>query len=229
MDMNLQINRLLNFALQQGLIAPEDKYYSANLLLDLLGVDEFEVVEVNETLPIAHDILENMLDEFDKKIHDYLINISVQHVHSDEMNKISKYLDTIKDYERIGDHCSNICGFYEDRYKRQLTLSEDSMQDLEQMFEAVNTMIDKGVNSIKKWSDEDAKVVSETEHTVDNMEEIFHERHTHRVANGQCSYLDSDYYDELLVNLERIGDHCKNLADTVLGKNRSKENKLLEG
>lgn len=62
MDMNLQINRLLNFALQQGLIAPEDKYYSANLLLDLLGVDEFEVVEVNETLPIAHDILENMLD-----------------------------------------------------------------------------------------------------------------------------------------------------------------------
>ena len=41
MDMNLQINRLLNFALQQGLIAPEDKYYSANLLLDLLGVDEF--------------------------------------------------------------------------------------------------------------------------------------------------------------------------------------------
>lgn len=62
MDMNLQINRLLNFALQQGLIAPEDKYYSANLLLDLLGVDEFEVVEVDETLPIAHDILENMLD-----------------------------------------------------------------------------------------------------------------------------------------------------------------------
>lgn len=56
MDMNLQINRLLNFALQQGLIAPEDKYYSANLLLDLLGVDEFEVIEVDETLPIAHDI-----------------------------------------------------------------------------------------------------------------------------------------------------------------------------
>ena len=62
MDMNFEINRLLNFALQQGLIAEEDKYYSANLLLDLLQVDEFEPVEINETLPIAHDILENMLD-----------------------------------------------------------------------------------------------------------------------------------------------------------------------
>ena len=62
MDMNFEINRLLNFALQQGLISEEDKYYSANLLLDLLQVDEFEPVEINETLPIAHDILENMLD-----------------------------------------------------------------------------------------------------------------------------------------------------------------------
>ena len=54
MDMNLQINRLLNFALQQGLIAPEDKYYSANLLLDLLGVDEFEVVSGSETTEPEH-------------------------------------------------------------------------------------------------------------------------------------------------------------------------------
>ena len=60
--MNLEINRLLNFSLQQGLIAEEDKNYCANLLLDLLQVDEFELVEVNETLPIAHEILENMLD-----------------------------------------------------------------------------------------------------------------------------------------------------------------------
>mgnify|MGYP003595349121 FL=1 len=52
--MNLQINRLLNFALQQGLIAPEDKYYSANLLLDLLGVDEFEVVSGSETTEPEH-------------------------------------------------------------------------------------------------------------------------------------------------------------------------------
>lgn len=62
MDMNLQINRLLNFALQQGLINEEDRYYSANLLLDLLGVEEYEVVEVNENLATAHEILEIILD-----------------------------------------------------------------------------------------------------------------------------------------------------------------------
>ena len=36
MDINFEINRLLNFAMQQGLIDEEDVCYSANLLLDLL-------------------------------------------------------------------------------------------------------------------------------------------------------------------------------------------------
>lgn len=61
MDMNLEINRLLNFGLQQGLITEEDRYYSANLLLDVLKVEEYAPVKVEETLLTPHDILENML------------------------------------------------------------------------------------------------------------------------------------------------------------------------
>lgn len=62
MDINHGINRLLNFALQQGLIAAEDEYYAANLLLDCLGVEEFVMETVVETLPTADPILEQMLD-----------------------------------------------------------------------------------------------------------------------------------------------------------------------
>ncbi len=62
MNINIEINRFLNFAIQKYLIKKEDEYYSANLLLDVLKVEEFTPVEINETLPIAHDILENMLD-----------------------------------------------------------------------------------------------------------------------------------------------------------------------
>ncbi len=63
MDMNREINRLLHFALQQGLITKEDEYYSANLLLDLLKVEEFSPITIEETLATPHDILENMLDD----------------------------------------------------------------------------------------------------------------------------------------------------------------------
>jgi len=59
---NTEINRLLNFALQNNLIEETDKYYSANRLIDLLKVAEFVPKNVDEKLETATDILEKMLD-----------------------------------------------------------------------------------------------------------------------------------------------------------------------
>ena len=62
MSINREINRLLNFAKQQGLMQPEDEFYSANRLLDLLHVSEYVPEEISEELPTATPILENLLD-----------------------------------------------------------------------------------------------------------------------------------------------------------------------
>ena len=61
-NINLEINRLLNFASQRGLIAKEDETYAANLLLDVLQADEFTPQAVAEELTTAAPVLENMLD-----------------------------------------------------------------------------------------------------------------------------------------------------------------------
>lgn len=60
--MNHEINRLLNYALQHGLMAKEDFYYAANRLLAVLKIDEFEAEDIEERLSVADDILEKMLD-----------------------------------------------------------------------------------------------------------------------------------------------------------------------
>lgn len=165
--------------------------------------------------------LEDTIDLFDKRIHDYLINLTIENVTPEESFCISRYLDTIKDYERIGDHCSNIMVFFIDRHKRELSLSLDSVQDLHQMFDAVKLMIDNSTEALSEWNVDKAQVVEDNEKKVDSMNDVFHERHNHRVTTGACSYDNSDYYIELLSNLERIGDHCKNVADTVLHINRA--------
>lgn len=66
-DINYEINRLLNFAVQNGLITEDDMYYSANLLLDVLKAQEFTMVKVEEKLLTATPILENMLDYMAEK------------------------------------------------------------------------------------------------------------------------------------------------------------------
>ena len=61
-NINREINRLLNFALQKGLIVEDDKIYSANMIIDVLGVDDFFDEEIHETLDNPTEILENILD-----------------------------------------------------------------------------------------------------------------------------------------------------------------------
>ena len=61
-DMQHEISRLLHFARQKGLIAPEDEVYAANRLLDVLHVEDYVPEEVDETLETATPILECMLD-----------------------------------------------------------------------------------------------------------------------------------------------------------------------
>ena len=62
MSINNEINRLINFAVQQGLMEKSDTYYAANRLIDILHVPEFVEEEVKETLETATPILENILD-----------------------------------------------------------------------------------------------------------------------------------------------------------------------
>ncbi|MBE6070635.1 MAG: UDP-glucose--hexose-1-phosphate uridylyltransferase [Clostridium butyricum] len=59
---NHEINRLLNFGLQNNLIAEEDRIYTANILIDLLKTSEYEYEEIDENLPTATPILENILN-----------------------------------------------------------------------------------------------------------------------------------------------------------------------
>lgn len=58
----VEINRLINFALQNNLITDLDVIYSTNMLLGLLNLNEFTPIKIDETLETPTDILENILD-----------------------------------------------------------------------------------------------------------------------------------------------------------------------
>ena len=57
---NVEISRLLEYGLQRGLIAPEDKAYAANRMLALLGLREFESQPVEEELHTPVEPLERL-------------------------------------------------------------------------------------------------------------------------------------------------------------------------
>lgn len=156
------------------------------------------------------------LDDLDNKIHDYLIKITQVGVEKEESNILSKYLDTIKDLERIGDHCSNIIEFFRDRYSENLTLSNEGASDLKNMYDTLDLMVTNSTIAISTGNKDLANIVIENEAKVDLMEEAYRKRHILRLNRGECTISNFDYYVDILSNLERIGDHTDNIASNVI-------------
>lgn len=160
--------------------------------------------------------LEKTINCLDKRIHDYLIKLTIADLSDDSSKLLSKYLDQIKDLERVGDHCTNILEFFEERYEKDMHLSNDGIQDLEQMYSVLLNMTDNTIEAIKEWSMDKAKLASNCEEEIDKLEEVFHERHVHRVNSGACTFINTEHYVEILSNMERMGDHLENICEGIL-------------
>lgn len=159
--------------------------------------------------------IEDTIDELDRRIHDYLIKITLTDLSQANTQLLSAYLDAIKDLERIGDHCTNLFEFFSDRYSTNKELSEDGKQDLNQLFDTIMQMMQKTFDAFYQWDKTKALEVDKIEEEVDKLEAFFHQRHIHRVDSGACSYLNTDHYVEILSNLERLGDHLDNIAESI--------------
>lgn len=190
--------------------------YMCKCVMDFVVLAKGYSFENNKSAIAEGEKLETTINSLDKRIHDYLIKLTITDLNESNSHLLSIYLDTIKDLERIGDHCTNLLEFFQDRYDTNKELSEDGTQDLMQMYGTIQEMTDVTLNSFTKWDIEGAKKVNSFEEEVDKMEVVFHQRHVHRINSGACSYLNADHYVEVLVNIERIGDHLKNISDYLL-------------
>ncbi|ERJ11299.1 Na/Pi cotransporter family protein [Haloplasma contractile] len=161
--------------------------------------------------------LETIINALDRKIHDYLIKLTSS-VEGEQSKILSKYLDTIRDLERIGDHCENILEVceYIDEHKGSLT--EKAWVDLDLMFDTVRKMIENSKIIIDTNEKDLASKVVEIEDSVDRLEKKARKRHIKRVNEGICTSETNVNFVELLSNLERIGDHCCNIAEYALNE-----------
>ncbi len=194
--------------------------YMCNCVLEYVTMSKDYSFDKNNNYGSKPKELEEMIDVLDKRIHDYLIKITLTDLSSNNSTLLSVYLDVIKDLERIGDHCTNIFEFFYDRYSTNKELSSDGRQDLEQYYDVLIEMVNKSIYSFIKWDSKLAEDVNNYENQIDKLEDVFHKRHLHRVDSGACSYLNTDHYVEILANIERIGDHLENIAEGVLSINR---------
>ena len=77
--------------------------------------------------------------------------------------------------------------------------------------------------SRKGMPDELAAQVEPLEETVDTICETLRTRHIQRLKEGKCQLESGIIFLDVLTNLERISDHCSNIAARLLGMESDSE------
>lgn len=130
--------------------------------------------------------------------------------------RISGLVKIAIDIERIGDHCTNLAEFAKSNDKLKSPFTEEAQNELGSMFDKVTRMVKDTVEALDTGNSDLAQSILKQEDYLDLLEE--HLRHTHmkRINKGICSPENTVLYTDVLQNMERIGDHCTNIAEAVL-------------
>ncbi len=105
------------------------------------------------------------------------------------------------------------------REMNRVKFSDDANQELKEMFELVLDTVSLSVLALDKQSKEFAREVISKEDRIDELERVLRKRHIHRLNRGECSASAGIIYADIVSNLERVGDHAVNIAETILEDN----------
>lgn len=169
------------------------------------------------------NVRENLIDRMEVSITNYLISLSSLELGEGESQTVSELLNFVTEYERIGDYSVNLMESAQELNEKDVHFSPDACRELEKLSSAVEEVV--GL-TIKAFEDTDirlAVMVEPLEETVDTMCELLRNRHITRLKEGVCQIDTGVVFLDVLNNMERIADHCSNVAARLIGMESGEE------
>lgn len=202
---SLALDKARDTVIQMGHEACGNYHRAAELLIEF---DEHKLQRLLES--------ETALDKMEVALDNYLVKLTDRALTDSESQRISELLHSLSDYERIGDYAVNISECATALHERSLVFSSAAQKELTTLTSAVGEVVDSTVECYKQRNREVAIKVEPLEEVVDLICDALRSRHIERLKTGACTVELGTQFLELLFNLERISDHCSNLAFRVV-------------
>ncbi len=184
---------------------------SVKLLLENNG----KSVDTEKLEKIAHR--EGMIDRMADATNNYLVTLA-PHIETDRDNLMDNFLmQSLTEFERIGDLAQNLADVAKNLADNSQKLSDDATEELVIMTDAVREAIELSYKAFTESDYDAARRVEPLEEVIDDLNEILRQRHFDRVKAGKCSVSAGIFFFDALINLERLGDQCSDIAVYVLG------------
>ena len=156
--------------------------------------------------------MEVEVDKYEDALGSYLVKLNNRDLSQKDSRSVSVILHCINDFERISDHAVNIIESAKEMHDKKLSFSATAMKEFEVFTKAVHKIVHMAVNAYINNDLENAKVVEPLEQVVNGLTAEMKQRHIKRLRRGKCTIELGWVLQDLLTNIERVSDHCSNVA-----------------
>ena len=159
---------------------------------------------------------EDRADHYEDILGSYLVKLNSHALSSADSHESTKLLHMIGDLERISDHAVNILESAEEMNQKNLSFSAEARRELTSILCAVYETVDLALISFERNDLRIATRVEPLEQIVDELKQQLRSSHIMRLQAGDCTIEAGFIWSDLLTDLERVSDHCSNIAACVI-------------
>lgn len=159
---------------------------------------------------------EDVVDKLQDRVETYLIKLSEKELTDAESRSVTELLHVCEEYERMADHCENLAERGQKLFADRSSFSKRAGAELQLLSEAVGEILGLAVDCFERDDMRSASSVEPLEQVIDEVQQALKDRHIERLRKGKCTVDAAFPFVEALTDLERISDHCSNVALAVL-------------
>lgn len=177
------------------------------------GYDEEQALRVGE--------LETRADKYEDALGTYIMKISTKNLKKEDSEMLNVMLHCIGDFERISDYACNLCDSARELHQKNMQFSPKAETELDILSSAVREAVDISFDAFKSNNKNEADKVEPLEELIDTLAVELKARHIRRLREGKCTIELGFAHSDILNNLERVADHCSNIAVDVIQSDQS--------
>ncbi len=159
---------------------------------------------------------EECIDMLNDEVSNYLVALSPHIKEEYQVHILNEYYKIVTEFERLGDHATNIAEMSQDLDRKGLKFSDDAIREIDILEDLIYRILDLTRQAFEKRDVEAAMQIEPLEEVTDDLVNALHDLHLERLRKGQCSVDVGSSFLNLLSDLERISDVCSNVGVATL-------------
>ncbi len=161
-------------------------------------------------------LIEEKIDRYEDALGAYIVRLSRLDISEEDSKTLTMILHNLGDLERITDHARNIAETAEELHRKNLSFSQNAQAEVAVFMDAVKEVVTLAIDAFENDDPITAAEVEPLEDVIDAIHAEVKSRHIRRLKEGTCTIELGFILSDLGTNLERVADHCSNLAVCVI-------------